>query len=200
MNNLFKAAWGAAQAILKNFTSGPQLDRLLNQALGETSDPTAAAHLRQHLQAGDFNDVPQIEVLNDALSAVQSILKKAASEPHFDLLLNQAFGEISDPTAVAHLRQQFQAGDFTDLPQIEVLSSSQLNGALGASYAASIDTIYLSQSLLETAPFDRIVAILLEVIGRGLDHKYAQPIRCAKLRGLDELPYSLANEIHATSA
>lgn len=169
MNNLFKAAWAAVQSILKKFTLRPHFDRMLNQAFGETSDHTAAAHHRQQFPSGDITDLQQIEVLKDALAAVQSILKNAASGPHFDRFLNQAFGEISDHIAAAHLRQHFQSGDFTDLPQIEVLSSSKFNGALGASYAASIDTIYLSQSLLQTAPFDRVVAILLEVIGRGID-------------------------------
>ena len=105
---------------------------------------------------------------SSALQTAQSLLQGVAQNDDFDAILSQAFGDAYDDGTAAVLRQQFQAGDFLALPQIEVRTSAELNGALGA-YAASKDIIFLAQEFLATADFGQIVAVLLEEIGHGLD-------------------------------
>ena len=109
-------------------------------------------------------------LLADALTATQALLQALALGTEFDATFALAFGDAYDDAAAAVLRQQWQAADFTDLPQIEVRPSADLPGALGA-YAAATDTIYLSQGLLASAPLERVAAVLLEEIGHGVEQR-----------------------------
>ncbi|MFM6604269.1 MAG: calcium-binding protein, partial [Dolichospermum sp.] len=71
------------------------------------------------------------------------------------------------------LRLQWLSGDFSQLPQIEILDSSILGNANGA-YASSNNQIYLSANFLATSTAEAISAVLLEEIGHYVDAQINQ--------------------------
>ena len=106
-------------------------------------------------------------ILDSALIAVEELLGNFAAETDFLGQLSIAFGDRFNLTAATELQAQFLTGTF-DLPTIEIRSRDELQGLLGA-YATTTDTIYLSESWLETATISQVVAVLLEEIGHGVD-------------------------------
>ncbi|MFM6225061.1 MAG: hypothetical protein ACKPDM_32715, partial [Dolichospermum sp.] len=60
------------------------------------------------------------------------------------------------------------SGDFSQLPQIEILDSSILGNANGA-YASSNNQIYLSANFVATSTAETLVGTLLEEIGHFID-------------------------------
>ncbi|ABW29507.1 VCBS [Acaryochloris marina MBIC11017] len=107
------------------------------------------------------------DVLNASIVAAKELLASFAAEANFLEQLTVAFGDGIDLTAATQLQAQLSAGDF-ELPKIEIRTSGELAGLLGA-YATATDTIYLSESFLNTGTLDQIVAVLLEEIGHGVD-------------------------------
>ena len=78
------------------------------------------------------------------------------------LLLN------GEPDALTELTDQWAAGVFSALPPVVLLSSSAINGALGA-YALSTGTIYINADWLAVASNEQVVAVLTEELGHHLD-------------------------------
>ncbi|MCT0216791.1 cadherin repeat domain-containing protein [Synechococcus sp. CS-1330] len=78
------------------------------------------------------------------------------------LLLN------GEPGALTDLTSQWSAGVFSALPPIVLLSSADINGALGA-YAISTGTIYLNADWLAGASKEQVIAVLTEELGHHLD-------------------------------
>jgi hypothetical protein len=111
--------------------------------------------------------------LNTALSLTYDQLNAVAQSPDYWTILNTAFGANYNQTLAQTLQSQWQAGDFSALPPVEILSSSTLGKANGA-YAQSTNKIYLSDSFLATASEDQLVAVLLEEIGHSIDAKINQ--------------------------
>jgi alpha-tubulin suppressor-like RCC1 family protein len=66
------------------------------------------------------------------------------------------------------LVQRWGAGDFRELPPVEVVSSSAMPTAAGA-YAISTGTIYLNSGWLVGASRDQALAVLTEELGHHLD-------------------------------
>ena len=91
-------------------------------------------------------------------------LTSAAQEA---LLLN------GQPQALIDLTNQWSAGDFSGLPPIVLLSTADINGAMGA-YAISTGTIYLNADWLATTSEDQANAVLTEELGHYLDSKLNQ--------------------------
>ena len=100
----------------------------------------------------------------------------ASDHDAFHALMRQSFGEGYDYAAAETIRRQTLAGDFSWMPEIEVVDASVLvdesgtqtgGTALGA-YSAETDTIYLSRELLAEDP-GRALEILTEEVGHGLD-------------------------------
>ncbi|WP_353932785.1 Calx-beta domain-containing protein [Okeanomitos corallinicola TIOX110] len=86
----------------------------------------------------------------------------------FGYVLDTAFGTAYNRNLAEILRLQWQAGDFSQIPQIEILDSSILGTAQGA-YAISTNTIYLSDYLVKTGTPEAISRVLLEEIGHFVD-------------------------------
>jgi hypothetical protein len=104
-----------------------------------------------------------------ALTAVYEQLADFANQNNFWNIFNTAFGTNYDRSLVETIRLRWANRDFSQIPAIRVLDSGMGN-ILGA-YASSTDTIYLSQTLLDTAPTSQIVAVILEEIGHSIDNK-----------------------------
>jgi Zn-dependent protease with chaperone function len=98
---------------------------------------------------------------NLALASLQQFAQLAQAE----ILLQQVFGAEIDTTALLPV---WQKAEIPQLPEIVVIPSAQINGAKGA-YAAGLDTIYLSQELVESSNQELIAAVFLEEYGHYLD-------------------------------
>jgi hypothetical protein len=98
---------------------------------------------------------------------ILNLLADFANSKNFLQNFNTVFGNQYNFSLAEQLRSQWQNRDFSQLPPIEVLNSG-MNGIAGA-YASSTNTIYLSQSFLDTASSSQIVAVLLEEIGHSID-------------------------------
>jgi Ca2+-binding RTX toxin-like protein len=107
-------------------------------------------------------------LLNSALTLTYNELTAFSSANNFWQVLNTAFGQQYNRSVAENLRLQWHAGDFSQLPQIEVIDSSILGTANGA-YASSTNKIYLSNSFVATATSAAISAVLLEEIGHFVD-------------------------------
>ncbi|MEY2644391.1 MAG: hypothetical protein RLZZ611_1040 [Cyanobacteriota bacterium] len=73
-----------------------------------------------------------------------------------------------EPQALTDLVTQWAAGDFSSLPEIVLLSSSDINGAIGA-YAISKGKIHLNADWLLTASPDQVNAVLTVELGHHPD-------------------------------
>ncbi len=102
------------------------------------------------------------------LASIYELLTRVANRDNFWSLFEAAFGSHYDAIAAENLRSQWQAGEFRDLPQIEVVSSQLLGSATGA-YASSTNIVYLSDQFVATAGRDSLEAVLLEEFGHFVD-------------------------------
>ncbi|QIZ71209.1 hypothetical protein [Oxynema aestuarii] len=95
---------------------------------------------------------PYATLLDESLENVQSILTEFAKSQEFLAKIETAFGNDYDANGLAVIQQQWSNGDFASLPQIEILTGSQLSGA-NAAYAGENNTIYFSQDFLNKPRF-----------------------------------------------
>ena len=79
----------------------------------------------------------------------------------------QAFRLEQAPQPLTELLQQWQTGNFSALPEIELLSDSAMNGVAGG-YAYSNETIYLNEEWLASVSEDDAIAVLTEELGHHL--------------------------------
>ncbi|MFM6222637.1 MAG: Calx-beta domain-containing protein, partial [Dolichospermum sp.] len=107
-------------------------------------------------------------LLNSALTLTYNQLSTFADLDNFWNLFDTAFGTQYNRSGAEILRLQWLSGDFSQLPQIEILDGSILGNANGA-YASSNNQIYLSANFLATSTAEAISAVLLEEIGHFVD-------------------------------
>ncbi|MFM8005905.1 MAG: calcium-binding protein, partial [Dolichospermum sp.] len=107
-------------------------------------------------------------VLNSALTLTYNQLSTFADLDNFWNLFDTAFGTQYNRSGAEILRLQWLSGDFSQLPQIEILDGSILGNANGA-YGSSNNQIYLSANFLATSTAEAISAVLLEEIGHYVD-------------------------------
>ena len=103
-----------------------------------------------------------------SLSSVYAQLTSFANLENFWSLFNTAFGSSYDFATAASFRSQWQSGDFSLFPQIEVVSSDVLSSAKGA-YGISTNRIYLSDQFVSAASQQSLEAVILEEFGHFVD-------------------------------
>ena len=101
-------------------------------------------------------------------SLVYAQLTSFANLSNFWSLFNTAFGSSYDSAKAATLRSQWQSGNFSQSPKIEIVSSNVLGSANGA-YSASTNKIYLSDRFVATAGRVSLEAVFLEEFGHFVD-------------------------------
>ncbi|MGK7903556.1 MAG: LamG-like jellyroll fold domain-containing protein [Hormoscilla sp.] len=107
--------------------------------------------------------------LNRAISETQALLKAFVRDDRFRVEdLTNAFHAGVHEEEFSQLLGQFELGDFSGLPNIEMRSRSDTGGALGV-YVADTDMIYLAEDFLENSTISQIVEVLLEEIGHAID-------------------------------
>jgi Ca2+-binding RTX toxin-like protein len=114
-----------------------------------------------------------MNILNSVLPITYNQLIDFANKNNFWQVFDTAFGTQYNRSLAEILRLQWETGDFSQLPQIEVLDSSILGSANGA-YASSENRIYLSNTFVASASLAAISGVLLEEIGHFVDAKINQ--------------------------
>ncbi|MEA5554108.1 sodium:calcium exchanger, partial [Anabaena cylindrica UHCC 0172] len=107
-------------------------------------------------------------LLNSTLTLTYNQLSVFSSLDSFWQVFDTAFGMQYNRRIAEILRLQWQTGDFSQIPQIEILDSSIFGNANGA-YTSSTNKIYLSDTFVATATPAAISALLLEEIGHFVD-------------------------------
>jgi sulfur carrier protein ThiS len=105
---------------------------------------------------------------NQSLQAVQNQLALFAAQGNFDAIMTTAFGSRLDRAKLQLLRQQWLSGNFSVIPDIQILSQGELGTANGA-YAASLDKIFVSSDFLAHAAESQVKTLILEEVGHRLD-------------------------------
>jgi uncharacterized repeat protein (TIGR01451 family) len=106
--------------------------------------------------------------INSALTLAYNQLTAFAGLDDFWGRFDTAFGTNYDRTMALTFKSQWLAGDFSQFPTIEVISSDILGNARGA-YAKSTNTIYLSDQFVATASQSDVEAVVLEEFGHFVD-------------------------------
>lgn len=106
--------------------------------------------------------------LTTILTEWQALLQGWALDGSLAAAAQEALIHEGTPEALQDLITQWSAGDFGSLPPIVLLSSAEMNGAMGA-YAISTGTIYLNADWLATSSQDQVNAVLNEELGHYLD-------------------------------
>ena len=114
-----------------------------------------------------------MNILNSVLPITYNQLIDFANKNNFWQVFDTAFGTQYNRSLAEILRLQWETGDFSQLPQIEILDSSILGSANGA-YASSENRIYLSNTFVASASLAAISGVLLEEIGHFVDAKINQ--------------------------
>lgn len=109
-------------------------------------------------------------LLSQAQSQVINTLQRFAQQPDFIDRLRIAFGNTFNPQTAVDIASQLQAGDFSSLPRIRVLSNGELGRANGA-FAADLDLVLVSSDFLaqHSGDVNAIAELLLEEIGHKFD-------------------------------
>jgi hypothetical protein len=115
------------------------------------------------------------ELLTQAISLTEDWLRDFAQAPNFFNVFKESFGDQFSVKQVEAIRQAWLAGDFTQLPTIQIENGSVLQGANGA-YAASLDKILVSADFLRQHQDDvaSVAGLLLEELGHKLDQQQFQ--------------------------
>jgi Ca2+-binding RTX toxin-like protein len=109
-------------------------------------------------------------LLSQAYSQATVKLQGFAQQPDFLAQLQVAFGDDFDTNIALGIAKQLQSGDFSLIPDIQVLTNGELGNANGA-FAADLDQIFVSSDFLARYQGDvNIVSeLLLEEIGHKID-------------------------------
>ncbi|PZV20603.1 MAG: hypothetical protein DCF12_22250 [Snowella sp.] len=113
-----------------------------------------------------------LNVFESVFAEVKQYLRRFATEPDFLSKMQMAFGNNFTPNSVLSFSDAWAKGDFADLPQIEIRSSQEINGALGA-FSKENNRIYLAKEFVrENQSHPEIIAqVLLEEIGHFVDSR-----------------------------
>jgi hypothetical protein len=109
-----------------------------------------------------------MSISSSGLASVYAQITSFANLSNFWDLFETAFGSSYDFATATSFRSQWQGGDFSLFPQIEVVSSDVLDTANGA-YAISTNKIYLSDQFVSVASQQSLEAVILEEFGHFVD-------------------------------
>jgi uncharacterized repeat protein (TIGR01451 family) len=106
--------------------------------------------------------------INSTLTLAYNQLTAFAGLDDFWGRFDTAFGTNHDRAMALTFQSQWLAGDFNQLPTVEVIDDQILGNARGA-YASSSNIIYLSDQFVATASQSDMEAVILEEFGHFVD-------------------------------
>ena len=107
-------------------------------------------------------------VIDSAVGLFFGQLGVFANQDNFWTLFDVAFGKNYNQAVALRLRSQWQSGDFSSFPLVEVIDSAVLGSANGA-YGSSTNRIYLSDAYIKSATTEALIGTLLEEYGHFVD-------------------------------
>jgi hypothetical protein len=109
-------------------------------------------------------------LLDRGFAQATAQLRHFAKQDDFLAQLHIAFGDDFDRQIAEEIANQLQAGNWSILPKLQVLTEGELGTANGA-YAEDLDTILVSSDFLDRVEDDvnAVAELLLEEIGHKLD-------------------------------
>ncbi len=113
-----------------------------------------------------------LNVFENVFAQVRQYLRRFATEPDFLSKMQTVFGDNFTRNSALGLSTAWAKDDFVSLPQIEIRSSQEINGALGA-FSKETNRIYLAQEFIsKNQSHPEIIAqVLLEEIGHWVDSR-----------------------------
>ncbi len=114
---------------------------------------------------------PQSNLDKATAIAQQQLTTAAQNHDGWHEIMRQSYGDVYDYQQAEQLRQQTLAGDFSWMPDVQIVSADELNsggGLHGGAYSADTNTIYISAELLDADP-ELAATVLLEELGHAID-------------------------------
>ena len=120
------------------------------------------------------NDTEGLEAVKSAMK--NNLTELASSPEEFHAAMEKSFGASYNKAEAEQIRQQVLDGDFSWMPDIQVVDESvlvdrsgqQTSGTALGAYSKDNDTIYISRQLLDSDS-QKATEILTEEVGHGLD-------------------------------
>jgi Ca2+-binding RTX toxin-like protein len=116
-----------------------------------------------------------IKSLNEGIYQTIDILRQNSIDSNFSTKIIPAFGNNFDAGKLSSILQNWGAGEFGNLPTIEIRSAMELQGAAGA-FSIETNTIYLADEFVgaNVGRSTLISTVLLEEVGHWLDSQINQ--------------------------
>ena len=106
--------------------------------------------------------------MQQAIELATKTLTSTAESDHYDMITGLAFGTDYNQSIFNSLQQSFLLGDFSQLPNVQIISSSILGDA-DAAYATELNTIFLSDEFVNSSDEQAIAGALLEEVEHYID-------------------------------
>jgi Ca2+-binding RTX toxin-like protein len=109
-------------------------------------------------------------ILDQALQNTSEYLSQFRFDTAYTTKLETAFGTDFNRSVANSIFDKLAEGDFSDIPNIEIVNRNDINGANGA-FAVATGKIYLSQEFItaNAQNLNAIVSVLLEEYGHYVD-------------------------------
>ena len=104
------------------------------------------------------------QLLETLLPQWQSLLQDWSSSGRLTSAAQEALLLNGEPQALTDLVSQWSSGDFSSIPPIVLLSSSDISGANGA-FSAETGAIYINSDWIRNASPNALVSALTEELG-----------------------------------
>lgn len=112
-------------------------------------------------------------LINQSLNIVHNQLASFSLSSGFWEAIDTAFGTAYNREVTDEVRSLWQSGDFSQLPEVEIVGSSVLGNADG-SYGTTTNKIYLSSKFVTNATLSDVAKVVLEEVGHFLDAQINQ--------------------------
>ncbi len=101
---------------------------------------------------------------------VKSILQGLLESSNINDILTTSFGDNYNNLIATEILNQWQLNNFSNLPVVIILSAENMQDALGG-YSIEKNTVYLSNSLIDSGNISQITSVLLEEYGHYFSSK-----------------------------
>jgi hypothetical protein len=154
------------QLSAETYRVAPGIDALTGLAL--TESPVLSDFSNSRLL--DNPAKPEDSVVASTVFSTQEDLRSFFSQPDWQQTFQDIYGTDFDRDRAQSIATAFAQGDFSALPDLEILPASQLNGARGG-FDTAAGKIYLSDAILgkDSSNATLVKSVLLEEIGHYID-------------------------------
>jgi pimeloyl-ACP methyl ester carboxylesterase len=113
--------------------------------------------------------ISPVSIITNVIDLAKNPLTQVAHSNNLEDILTAAFGNNYDRAKAGAIVKEFGAGDFSELPKIDIVTGLPLN--TNGAYDSLNNRIYLSEQFVNNHNQDEIVGVVLEEIGHSIDVK-----------------------------